>query len=526
MSWTNDNYSDVNDETIFKVVKDVNAVVISSSGATYPGEVIINVAAGVDGDYVVVLNDTAKTEVTVTVSSGSGSKSVRLASGSYKASTVSNPDGDNYELSVTDAAFVVSKGTNNAELVIASETTLPDKVTVSIRNAVAGDYVVVLNDTANTEVKITVDSTGSASKDVALDVGSYKATLSWTNENYSDVNKEVEFSVLEEKKLVIIWDNQHSQGQDKITCDDEYVISSIYYAIDSSIYNNFATLSIYVDDELYSGPSYGSGQSYYIYLYNNKISFDKPGLHTISVLYSSTENYWSNVLTYEVSQAEKYETNLTISDYDTGATGIVNKFIGNLSILINLSSIELGDSISNYFVTEGVQDYVTLYQVTESGSHELGTLKLNENGLANAIIPVSSEGWYNFTVSYAGNTKGLLASESNVISFYVTEEETILDVIKVVMQDTVYPNNATGTVYASEKGIYIVTVGDKDYEVNVTGDSKEFTVDLLPADEYNVTVISKEYPNNSNSTTLTVNKGSATVSVSVDIDSDCCSDDD
>ncbi|MBQ9025400.1 MAG: Ig-like domain repeat protein, partial [Methanobrevibacter sp.] len=338
--WKGDNYDDVNLDKTFTVSKGTNTVTISSSSATYPDEITINVAADLAGDYVITLNDTANTVITVNVgSSGSGSKSVKLASGSYSATTASNPDEDNYNLSVSDAIFTVNKGANNAELIISPETTLPNKVTIAINNAVAGDYIVSFNDSSVADVTLTVGDTGSASEDVDVPAGSYKATLSWTNDNYSDVNKEVNFNVVEENKLVIIWDNQHSQGQEKITCDEKYEISSICYTIDTSIYNNFATLTIYVDGEQYYGPTYGSGQSYYLYLYNDKIKFDKQGLHNITLLYSSTDEYWSNVLIYEVTN--DVEENVTDNDTYETAVSLVDDYKEGSVVML-----DDGDNIS------------------------------------------------------------------------------------------------------------------------------------------------------------------------------------
>ncbi|MBO5151133.1 MAG: Ig-like domain repeat protein, partial [Methanobrevibacter sp.] len=150
-----------------------------------PGNYTVNVAGK---EYMVVVNDGS--------TMGSVNIGVLAAGDAYKAN-VTFSGSKKYNGAFKESTFDVKKAVNPVNFYVSDETILPEKVTISISNAVAGEYVVSFNDYSIKNVVLTVDG-NSVSCDVAVPAGSYNATLSWRNENYFDVVKEANFVVYNE----------------------------------------------------------------------------------------------------------------------------------------------------------------------------------------------------------------------------------------------------------------------------------------------------------------------------------------
>jgi len=163
-SKTNSSIVNSTDFTVFE--EDVvNVISLDVAGAVYPGDVVVNVNATLDGTYTVDINGT---KVDVNVVSGKGSNTVKLDTGDYVAKV------DNVTV-----VFTVSKGKNNVKVSV-EDVKLPSQVTVKVTADVDGTYTVDVN---GTEVSVNVVD-GEGSKAVSLDAGSYYANVSWSSSNY------------------------------------------------------------------------------------------------------------------------------------------------------------------------------------------------------------------------------------------------------------------------------------------------------------------------------------------------------
>ncbi|MBO6275226.1 MAG: hypothetical protein J6M91_06815, partial [Methanobrevibacter sp.] len=218
---------------------------VTVNNVTYPSEATVIVEADVDGLYTVDINGN---KVSVNVVGGKGNATITLSAGDYDTS--SSFGDTNYDVDITEDEFSVGKAANNAELVIASETELPEKVVVSVSNAAPGKYTVSFNDSSIASVELTVGDSGSASKEVAVPAGQYKATLSYSDDNYADVNNDVTFKVLEKQEeeqssdVFKIRDSAYP-SQSVIMFDDQGV-ALIQYRLDVTNFNGLIT--IYCND--------------------------------------------------------------------------------------------------------------------------------------------------------------------------------------------------------------------------------------------------------------------------------------
>ena len=162
------------EEATITVVISKHDVTISSfevTSPTYPNNAVASIVTDTPGTYTVRVNGK---EYTITINEGetTGSVDVDVLSAKVYSANVTFASTEKYNEAFKQTTFTVNKGTNNAELAIASETTLPGKVTIAVNNAVAGVYTVSFNDTSIADVTITVGDSDSASEEVAVPAGS------------------------------------------------------------------------------------------------------------------------------------------------------------------------------------------------------------------------------------------------------------------------------------------------------------------------------------------------------------------
>ena len=262
--------------------------------------------------------------------------------------------------------------------------------------------------------------------------------------------------------------------------------------------------------------------------------------------------------------------NITIKDTDgTGITSTANNTkINNLNAEnINGNIVDIkGDnaSINNILAVGGegyvvniVGDYPGVRNI--SASNRKGDLLLidgkgspdslnividNVTYLNYPQVNVTASVDGNYTISIENNTydvsvldgKGTIiipdvfdakeynATIKSTMSTYIVETTTTfvvgnatIDELTISVDNVTYPEQPVAVVNASVDGIYIVTVNNKNYTVNVINGTGSQTLDVLFADNYNVTAVSNIYNYDiiSNTTSFTV-KGIDT-NVTVDI---------
>jgi len=194
----------------------------------------------------------------------------------------------------------------------------------------------------------------------------------------------------------------------------------------------------------------------------------------------------SNNITYRVSgePVVPHETSLTVTDYETSQSGVVNQTGDNITILISLSSEELGNNISSYFVrnsTGNITDRFTINIVTPEGNQTGSVLIESDEGLSKVIIPTSISGWYNITVSFAGNYKGLLASDDAAISYYInaTVKQNTTLTIEANPLTVSMGENITFTYTLNESATGIITFYDGSVEIGSVDVGEEFVISNL-----------------------------------------------
>ena len=202
-----------------------------------------------------------------------------------------------------------------------------------------------------------VGDSGEASASVNIPSGSYNAVLTWTDNNYEDVSKETDFTVAEkeESSNIIMIRDYNYPNQSVIEFNDSGAAVIQYYL---NVTNMNGLITIYCNDvAIWNSSSITINDHQYTSI-GGQIALT-PGNWTMYARYtaeafsifSPAYNETSNKITYRVSgePVVYHETSLTITDYETSQSGVINQAIGNISLLINLSSDELEGNISDYF---------------------------------------------------------------------------------------------------------------------------------------------------------------------------------
>ncbi len=181
--------------------------------------------------------------------------------------------------------------------------------------------------------------------------------------------------------------------------------------------------------------------------------------------------------------SDTYESNLILID-GTGDEGSLNITLNDVvypdKVQANISAAVDGP----YILTVNDKNY-TLNITDGKGTIELDLL---DNGNYEAVIK-SSISTFNVTA----------ATQFNVYN-------NTIEVMNVTVDNVTYPDEAVAIVSASVDGLYIVTVNNKTYDVNVINGTGSVTLDVLLADNYTVDAVSNihNYDIISNTTSFNV----------------------
>ena len=443
---------------------DVDISSFSVSSPVYPDVAVATIETDTPGNYTV---NVAGKEYMVVVNDGSTMGSVNigvLAAGDAYKANVTFSESKKYNNAFKETTFDVKKAVNPVTFNIGDEITLPEKVTISISNAVAGEYVVSFNSSIK-DVVLTVDG-DSASCDVAVPAGSYKATLSWKNENYTDVVKEANFVVYNE---IIPKENvSMSVTADAIT-EGENALVIVKLPVDAGGRVTINGITVLVENGTAS-----------------VLIPDLPvGNNEINVAYSGDDKYNTlemNVIV-TVNEIHKYDVAMNISEGE------------NNTILVSLPKDAVG------MITAYVGDKEYIAGVVN------GTATITFNDLEN--------GNYVFSITYLGDNK--YDSITKKIAIVVDNYDEVISAPNVVKY---YRGTERFVVNVTDnKGNPLV---NKSVNIGINGMNYSRLTNAkgsasialgLPSGKYNVTVIIDKASINSLVTILPTVNGSDVIKV-------------
>ena len=234
-------------------------------------------------------------------------------------------------------------------------------------------------------------------------------------------------------------------NDDSIIGDGEITISDSQYPDSDRITRGTGSVTLNVRPYVLSSDSdilylningYSQAVAYISVAKSNGVTFTFTEAGTYTVYAHSTSIFGqvtSNTLTYiigggstPIDTNKTYQTSLKLYDNSTSSSVIYKNIGDNGVILNNLSSSELGNSISDLISKtnkEGqssINEFLSIYM---NGEY-LGQIAVSPNGQwANgATLAFTEPGWYNFTAFYKGN-EHLSNAASNVLAYYVAEAD-------------------------------------------------------------------------------------------------------
>ncbi|SDA60724.1 Ig-like domain repeat protein, partial [Methanobrevibacter millerae] len=421
-----DNYTTAEDDCIFKVSKANVTLSIVADDIVY-GEnasITVTVPDGVEGSITLKLNDTASSEITLTIVNNKVTWIVEsLAAGNYTVNVTYN--GNNYyNINNTESKNFEVKKVNS---VISIDTP------VSVDAATNATIIVRINETATGNITLTLNGTeynATIVNGVATFVinqllsGTYDIIANYTGDNNNTNATFTLSNALTITKVVCY--------QINVTANDTLVglNSTIVVKVPADAEGN---VSVYVDTIFVGNATISQGIA--------KLNVTAPyGNHTVNVTFTDG----------------KYGPRYAICDF------WVFKHETPLIIDVVSQNIKVGDNVT-----------VTVTLPTDIKNEDI-TLEINGITLTNKsdsnvvtfVIPSVTNGGKTITVTYNGNDKYLFNSTTD--TFTVTKRESF---VNVTATDNSVGGNATISVEipANATGYVVVNVNGTNYTINTTG---------------------------------------------------------
>jgi predicted outer membrane repeat protein len=437
------NISQSSDSKSFKVLKRSANIAVVVEDNVYGELSVINVISDID-DILPV--NVGNQQLFVGVADGHGKVMVSLDAGNYTAYV--NYTNDNYDISMTNCSFVVSKADVALSVEVLDKVYTAD-ITGNVFAGVDGEYTVVVNEHS---IPVAVLNGVGAFDLGIMDVGNYNVRVIFAgNDNYNGNVNESTFEVARTGTNFNIIANAIN-----ITYGD----------------------SINVTQSLPEGASgnitYFLANGSVIKVLNVGKSFVMPildvGTYVVYANYSGDSNYAPARDSFTVT---------------------VNKAINNI-IVSGMDVVYLQDSAINV-----VADVDGDYTVVVGGKIVLVTVL---NGVGMNVTSLDA-GTYTADVEFVHiNYKNNVTS----IPFNVAKAEVVLS---VEVLDKVYTADITGNVFASVDGEYTVVVGDDSIPVIVLNGVGAFNFGIMDVGNYTVHVIfagNENYNENENVSTFNV----------------------
>ena len=187
----NENITGSYDYAVF-VVRDYNIVVVRVEDSAYGEEVIVSVAANIDGNYTVDINGTI---LNVTVMNGIGNRSVSgLAAGNYYANVTFD---SRYNNTLLNSTFTVAKAKSNVQIAEIKDVVEGDPVKIEFSDKLIGSFNVTVTNSAG-DIVFSQIVNGNSVEIPNLAVGQYNVTvIAIENENVTGSEALASFNVAE-----------------------------------------------------------------------------------------------------------------------------------------------------------------------------------------------------------------------------------------------------------------------------------------------------------------------------------------
>ncbi len=439
-SKTNSSVVNTTDFTVFDE-NVVNVVSLNVVSAVYPGDVILNINATLDGTYTVDINGT---KVDVSVVSGKGSNSIKLDAGDYVV-----------KLGNVTYVFTVSKGKNDVKVSV-GDVKLPAQAVIVVTADVDGTYTVDIN---GTEVEVNVvDGEGSAS--VSLAAGNYHAKVSWNDVNYDVTLTNDTFTVKgsdSSSSLIIRDANFPNNSTVTIRTNANASIVLEYYVEKPDGNLLVDSLEIFVNDQLLT-------------------TIDNPvdGVFTNiggSVVINATQDLiFTAKYTAWVFMGNQYES----------VSNNISYHIIFLNETLQTVSVEVGDvkypDMANVTVKSNVDDNFTVQIDDMTVDIEV----VNGSGYALVSLPVG-----NYTAVVFSKTN---ASIKNQTSFEVCEYEEPSANISVAV-DEINKNATIDIDMPGATGNVSIIIDGEEFSVPLVDGKLNYPVDGLSSGNHSIVVI-------------------------------------
>ena len=180
-----DEFNNINKNVSFNITKATNNINVTVNNVTYPDMVRITVNADVSGTYAVYVGNQI---VNVQLSDKTGFSDVLLDAGNY--TTYVLWDNSNYDVTVENTAFMVSKATLELNI---TPVVYQNKVRVTINASKAINTTINVY-TPNLNIMNLTDG-GVSFNSSNLDFGNYNITVVLNDNNFNFINKTVSFNI-------------------------------------------------------------------------------------------------------------------------------------------------------------------------------------------------------------------------------------------------------------------------------------------------------------------------------------------
>ena len=517
------------DTANFQVYRDdIESLSIVVNNKTYPEEVEGIVYSSRDGVYNITIGEQS---TTATVDGGSGTFNMGVLPADDYQITVSF-DGDDYFNPLSnDTTFTVYPSNTVLELEVnPSEITYGESATVTpiLPSTATGTVKYYLNGTLVDELDVTEEFTLPV-----LDAGTYEIKGNYSGDNnHKKANKTITITVKQAPNNVVVNVSNVTYNNNTLInltadVDGDYKLNINGTTYNITVKNGIENKTVKLD----------AGKYYANVTFNNKNYDTKSNNTTFEVYKADTNiNIIANTTTYPqevkgtINSNVNGKYNLTVANKTTTVT--VTNGVGEF----NLGVMDAG----TYTITAkyaGDKNYkpatknitVTVKQATNNANVSVANVTYGKN--ATIIVSAKIDGTYQVDINKTiknvkvKNGKGNITLALNAGNYYAnvtfnnknyntTTKNTTFKVnkantnIKILTNDTIYPQQVKGSINASVDGKYNLNIGNYSTTITVKNSIGQFNAGVLNSGEYMINV---SYPGDANH-----NPATATLPVKVD----------
>ena len=459
----NENYTSSNDTANFKIKKAHSQVSINPiNNVTYGNEVTIlfSITNKTTAFYTIKTQD-CQFEVPessmITLSN--------WAAGNYTI-TIHNSENENYSESGASAKFSILKITPNISIGVLNAT-YPDDIIIKIKSNVTGDYCLTVGN--KTEYVKLTSNIGENIAFKGLKPDCYSAAISYDgNENYTCATKNASLEVYKAASSV------------KIISTTNGVYATLLPAINVVFVNNTQVTFAIADNK-------GKIKQGNYDKLNEVLAKLGAGNYTITITNNGNDIYNASKDTgnFEIGKAS---SKVSIKPIDEG-------YYGN--------SVNVGYEVKNKTAVS--------YTVKTSDGKIIANSYTDEMQIT---LPILDAGNYTITVTNEENENYTKSSDTTGFSIL-----KLTPALTVTASNVVYPNNVVVNVKSNYDGTYIVELGNKIREVDLTANTlKTVPFTGLSAGSYTISISnaeSKNYKASSASSSVSVAKYTPNISINI-----------